>query len=123
MFRPRIGHSKFTILKTHKKEEDGSPRKYYRMTWNSNSENICLVWSDFLAESNDTLPCYCVYYTSTITQVQLEHTDVEEDAAVWDVDIDNTFTPQCDGSGGSVGSGNHYRYATFTVWGALGTLS
>lgn len=31
--------------------------------------------------------------------MQLEHTDVEEDAAAWDVDIDHTFTPRCDGSG------------------------
>uniref|UniRef100_A0A1V1G515 Putative LPSBP5 n=1 Tax=Reticulitermes speratus TaxID=60591 RepID=A0A1V1G515_9NEOP len=32
-------------------------------------------------------------------QVQLEHTDVEEDAAAWDVDIDHTFAPRCDGPG------------------------
>jgi hypothetical protein len=31
--------------------------------------------------------------------VQLEHTVVEEDAAAWDVDIDHTFAPRCDGSG------------------------
>jgi len=99
MFRLNIGHSKFTILKTHKKEGDWSPRKYYRMTWNSNSESIYFVCSEFLAENNDKEPSYCVYCTSTITQVQLEHTDVEGDAAAWDVDIDHTFTPRCDGSG------------------------
>jgi len=27
------------------------------------------------------------------------NTDVEEDAAAWDVEIDHTFTPRCDGSG------------------------
>jgi hypothetical protein len=32
-------------------------------------------------------------------QVQLEHKDVEEDAAAWDVDIDQSFTRRCDGSG------------------------
>jgi len=69
------------------------------MTWNSNSENIYFVCSKFLAENNDTVPSFCVYCTSTITQVQLEHTDVQEDAAAWDVDIDHTFTPRCDGSG------------------------
>lgn len=36
---------------------------------------------------------------STVTQVQLEHSDAEEDAATWDVDIDHTFTPRCDSSG------------------------
>jgi hypothetical protein len=51
-----------------------------------------------LAESNDTVPTYCVYYMSTIAQVALEHTDVEEDAAAWNVDVHHTFTPQCDGS-------------------------
>jgi hypothetical protein len=40
-----------------------------------------------------------VYYTSTVTQVQMEHTDVEEDEAAWDVDIDHTYAPRCDGSG------------------------
>ena len=68
------------------------------MTLNSNSENICLVWSEFLTENNDTVPSYCVYYTSTITQVQLEHSDVGKEAAAWEVNIDHKFTPRCDGS-------------------------
>ena len=41
----------------------------------------------------------CVYYKSTDTQVQLEHTVLEEDASPWEVDIDHTFTPHSDGSG------------------------
>jgi hypothetical protein len=57
------------------------------------------VWSELLAESNDTVPPYRVYCTCTVTQVQLEHTDVEEDAAAWDVDIDHTYVARCDGSG------------------------
>ncbi|GFG32041.1 hypothetical protein Cfor_06834, partial [Coptotermes formosanus] len=64
----------------------------------------CGDYSDFKCAANPstvkfTLRSYRNQTGHWTAQVQLEHTDVEEDAAAWDVDIDHTFTPRCDGSG------------------------
>jgi hypothetical protein len=40
-----------------------------------------------------------VCYTILVTQVQMQHTDVQEDGAGFEIDIDHTYTPRCDGSG------------------------
>jgi hypothetical protein len=34
-----------------------------------------------------------------VPQVQMQHTDVQEDGAGFEVDIEHTYTPRSDGSG------------------------
>jgi hypothetical protein len=90
------------------------------MTWISNSENICLVYSEFVAESYDTVQPYWVMhgYAGAAGTHRRRGKCGHLGRGNWS-HIYTSVRWLRD----SVGSGNHYRYVACAVWGTLCTLS